>query len=284
MRQAHGGSVVDFTGRTVVVAYGAGVDSTAMLVGFVRRGIVPLEILFADVGAEKPSTYAYIPTMSDYLVSHGLPPVRVVRYVPKRAKYRTLEQECLQQAKLPALAYGRKQCSIKWKHAPQHKYLQGIPHIRAIWSIGEKLVRAIGYDNSPCDIRRVKNFACDKYENWYPLQEWGWDRERCKAEIAAEGLPVPPKSSCFFCPAMKPEEIHELADTYPGLLRRLVVLEDNAQPNLRVIEGLWRKTRKRDNRPGSIAEYVRRHGLMPKEEVELELVGAGVDCGVWPGS
>jgi hypothetical protein len=28
-----------------------------------------------------------------------------------------------------------------------------------------------------------------KYEFWYPLIEWGWDRERCKEEIRAAGLP-----------------------------------------------------------------------------------------------
>lgn len=90
---------MDLTGRTLVVAYGAGVDSTAILVGFVRWGIVPFEMLFVDVGAEKPSTYAYVPVMSDYLVSHGFP------------------------------------------------------------------------DDA-------------QYTYWYPLQERGWDRDRCKREIA----------------------------------------------------------------------------------------------------
>lgn len=45
----------------LVVSYGAGVDSTAMLVGFVRRGIHPDYILFADTGGEKPETLAFLP-------------------------------------------------------------------------------------------------------------------------------------------------------------------------------------------------------------------------------
>jgi hypothetical protein len=36
----------------LVVAYGLGVDSTAMLVEFVHRGIRPDRILFADTGGE----------------------------------------------------------------------------------------------------------------------------------------------------------------------------------------------------------------------------------------
>ena len=38
----------------LVVAYGLGVDSTAMLIEFVRRGIRPDLILFADTGGEQP--------------------------------------------------------------------------------------------------------------------------------------------------------------------------------------------------------------------------------------
>jgi hypothetical protein len=44
-----------------VVAYGMGVDSTAMLIGLEQRGIRPDLILFADTGSEKPDTYLYAP-------------------------------------------------------------------------------------------------------------------------------------------------------------------------------------------------------------------------------
>lgn len=43
----------------LIVAYGLGVDSTAMLVEFVKRGIRPDLILFADTGGEKPVTHQY---------------------------------------------------------------------------------------------------------------------------------------------------------------------------------------------------------------------------------
>lgn len=44
----------------VVVAYGAGLDSTAMLVGLRDRRVVPDLILFADTGSEKPDTLAFL--------------------------------------------------------------------------------------------------------------------------------------------------------------------------------------------------------------------------------
>ena len=40
--------------QPIVVAYGMGVDSTAMLIGMYLRGLRPDLILFADTGGEKP--------------------------------------------------------------------------------------------------------------------------------------------------------------------------------------------------------------------------------------
>ena len=90
----------------LVVAYGLGVDSTAMLVEFVHRGIRPDLILFADTGGEKPETYEYLSVIQEYLAGVGFPPVIVVQYVPTRARYRTLEDQCLHTGTLPSLAYG----------------------------------------------------------------------------------------------------------------------------------------------------------------------------------
>lgn len=90
----------------LVVAYGMGVDSTAMLIGLAARGIRPAAILFADTGGEKPETYAYLPVIQGYLTRVGFPPVITVRYEPTRAAYRTLEEQCLHTGTLPSLAYG----------------------------------------------------------------------------------------------------------------------------------------------------------------------------------
>src|SRR5690349_20131082 len=69
----------------LMVAYGAGVNSTAMLVEFARRGIRPDLILFADTGWEKPETYQYLGVVRPFLKSVGFPDLVVVRYRPVRA-------------------------------------------------------------------------------------------------------------------------------------------------------------------------------------------------------
>jgi hypothetical protein len=289
----------------LVVAYGMGVDSTAMLIGLAARGIRPAAILFADTGGEKPETYAFRPVFDAWLAGHGMPAITVVRNVVKDFKhwppYHTLEENCLTNGTLPSVAFRFQMhsCSLKWKAAPQHKWLKSFPPAVAAWARGEKVVRAIGFDASPGDQRR-RNHAGriddPRYAFWYPLQDWGWDRDRCKEEIRRAGLPVPPKSSCFFCPAMKPHEVRELE---PNLLRRIVVMEARAEPRLKSIQGLWangcKGTRGSVKKPGRMSDYIAGEGLLPSAEVErlrrrvpLELLdnqeryAAGEDIPSWP--
>lgn len=75
---------------------------------------------------------------------------------------------------------------------------------------------------------------------YYPLMEWGYDRERRKQVIAAAGLPVPEKSACFYCPANKKREIMWLEEHHPELLQRALAMESNAMPKLRSVKGLGR--------------------------------------------
>lgn len=233
-------------GLPVAVSYGAGVDSTAAIVGMVKRGERIDLIAFADTGGEKEETYGYIPTMNEYLRSNGYPEVSVIRYTPKRFKYApysTLHGNCISNRTLPSLAFGRKSCSLKWKGEPLDKNVTAV--------FGEQgVTRVIGYDCSARDTKRFyhaqtkpasKSRPADQFR--YPLQEWGWDRQRCESEIAAVGLPVPQKSSCTFCPAMKSCEVAALplAKKY-----EIAIIEVYASKNLRKIAGLWRRKRMTD--------------------------------------
>ena len=99
----------------LIVNYGVGVDSTAMLFGMHRLGEAPDLVIFADTGGEKPETYGYIPVMNDWLQRAGFPLVTIVSYQPARASYYTLEENCLVNETLPSLAFGYKSCSLKFK-------------------------------------------------------------------------------------------------------------------------------------------------------------------------
>lgn len=103
---------------------------------------------------------------------------------------------------------------------------------------------------------------------WYPLMEWGHDRETCKRIIAKAGLPVPIKSACFFCPASKKHEIAWLQEHHPDLLDRALRIEQNAQAKLTSVKGLGRSY--------SWDTYV-------CQRIELPLFDAGTPLPAGPG-
>ncbi len=75
-----------------------------------------------------------------------------------------------------------------------------------------------------CPRPELPNYQ-DRYSIEYPLRHFGMDRAACIAEIQSVGLPVPPKSACFFCPAMKEVEILQLKSREPELYALALEME-----------------------------------------------------------
>jgi hypothetical protein len=82
----------------------------------------------------------------------------------------------------------------------------------------------------------------DEYQNRYPLREWKWTREKCQEVIAANGFPDPGKSSCYFCPARKKHEIHDMKINNPDYYQKALDIEEAALwgGKLRTVAGLGR--------------------------------------------
>lgn len=227
----------------IVWSCGMGRNSIAMAVGMVERGLSYDLALFADTGGadqkhgERTATYAYLPILQAYLAAHGLPPVmRVWKKNADNSPAPSLYDDCMTRRELPSVAYGYKSCSDQWKIRPQRRVVkQWQPAIDA-WARGEKVTFLVGFDAG--EAHRVMDYGTTKYVSRYPLVEWGWDREDCEAEILRAGLPMPPKSSCFFCPNMKPHEIKDLADNEPDHAEAALAMERNAV--LTTVKGLGR--------------------------------------------
>lgn len=49
-----------------IVTYGGGTNSTAMLIGMVKQGIIPDRILFSDTGGEHPYRIIYLLCCTNY--------------------------------------------------------------------------------------------------------------------------------------------------------------------------------------------------------------------------
>lgn len=258
----------------IMVAYGGGVDSTAMLLALHELGIRPDAILFADVGDEKKETYEFINgPMREHLIKIGFPPVQVVRYIPQDFKhwppYFSLSENCLTNSTLPSLAFGFKSCSQKWKVSPQDKWTDLWDPAITAWAKGKKVTKLIGYDAGPKDIRRrnhAGNSNDPKYDYVYPLINWTWDRELCKAYIESRGLPVPPKSACIMCPATRPEELHD----YPvENLQKLVIIEARAHDRLM---GNWSEEQMEAYNRGRWAEWKGANVFRPSYEIWMDSI------------
>ena len=216
-----------------IASYGGGTNSTAMLIECIRRAVKVDLILFADTGAERPHTYAYVEMFHEWLVAHGMPPIRQVR---NSGMYPSLEAECLKKNCLPSLAYGFKTCSQKWKIRPQDNYVKGLDWVQAAWSRGEKITKLIGFDAD--EPQRAKDYEDEKFVARYPLIEWDMGRDECIETIKAEGLCLPGKSACFFCPSSRQTEIRQLQAVYPELADRALAIEAGAE--LSQVKGLGR--------------------------------------------
>ena len=221
-----------------------------MLIGL-RQKHIPVDlILFADPGGELPETYAFLDIMDNWLSANGMPKIQRVFYTKTDGTRLTLEDECLTSGSLPAIAYGRKACSVKHKVEPQNKFCNHFDPCLDVWQKGGKVTKFVGYDIGESQ-RRNHAIAYDiqdkKYTKKYPLfDDWGWNRQDCKEVIAAEGLPQPGKSACFFCPSSKKAEIRRLKQQHPDLMERALAIEDAARPSLRSVKGLGRDWAWRD--------------------------------------
>lgn len=226
-----------------IVSFGGGSNSTAMIIGMYQKGIPIDMILFADTGAERPETYKFIEKFNGWLTERNLPQITIVRHCDKDGNVLGLEKDCLNARNLPSIAYGFKTCSQKHKIAPQDKFCNNYKQCKDIWAKGEKVVKYIGYDAGE-ERRKINAYAYDiqdkKYKRIYPLIDWEWYREDCVKAIQEEGLPLPGKSSCFFCPSMKKQEIKQLRKEHPDLFARAIALEENAKDNLIKVKGLGR--------------------------------------------
>ncbi len=230
-----------FNSAGTIACYGAGVDSTAMLVEMQRQGIRPDVITFADTGGEKPETIEYLDTMNEWLAARDFPSITVCKLATlDSTPYDDLEGNNTANETLPSIAFGMKGCSVKWKQKPQDYAIMGVtkgpnqrpPH--PLWieakETGKKITKVIGFDSSKADLRRKNSFTKEdkNFRYSFPLQQLGWTRKECIQNIIQAGLPVPIKSACWFCPASQKWELWWLAGTHPKLFMRALHMEMKA--------------------------------------------------------
>ncbi|ULR53854.1 phosphoadenosine phosphosulfate reductase [Streptomyces deccanensis] len=213
-----------------VISYGGGVQSTALLVLAAQREIDFSTFLFANVGddSEHPATLAYVREIAiPYAERAGLH-----IYELKRRRRDGATETLMQRLNRPDTrsipipvrmangAPGRRNCTADFKIKVVGRWLR--EH-----GATAKAPAAVGIGISLDEIHRANRRRREAHEVIeYPLLDLGLRRDDCERIITEAGLPVPPKSSCFFCPfrtvdAWRHQRRHE-----PELFAQSVRLEE----------------------------------------------------------
>ncbi|MET8627729.1 phosphoadenosine phosphosulfate reductase [Kitasatospora sp. NPDC004669] len=212
-------------------SFGGGVQSMAALVLAAEGEIDYPVFLFSNVGddSENPATIAYVDAIArPYAEAHGIELATLHRVMVRSKETRTLYGELTREesrslgipVRMANGAPGTRACTMNYK----------------IKVIGRELKRrgataenpaTLGVGISVDEIDRANNRRCEPHEVIdYPLLQLGLRRMDCMRVIRQAGLPVPPKSSCWFCPFRRPETWHEMRRSEPELFEKACQLED----------------------------------------------------------
>ncbi|NJQ04252.1 phosphoadenosine phosphosulfate reductase [Streptomyces lonarensis] len=216
-----------------VISFGGGQQSTALLVLAAQGEIDFRTFVFANVGddSEHPDTLQYIAENArPYAERHGLELVelqRVGQAGPRRGEARTLLADLLrpESRSIPIPVHmagggpGTRQCTDRYKIAL-------IAAETARRGATEDNPATVGIGISLDEIHRASSRRRNPHEvATYPLLDLGLRRTDCQRIIRKAGLPVPPKSACWFCPMKRPTEWHELRREHPRLFGLACELE-----------------------------------------------------------
>lgn len=211
-------------------SYGGGVQSTAALVLAAQNQIDFRIFLFCNVGddSEHPATLEYIEAVAKpYALAQGIE-LHELRHIRRdgteETLYRKLTRAGSRSSGIPIRLEGsgapsNRSCTSQFKirrmatWQRQHGATRAAPAITGLGISLDEFQRA----------RTDSGIATQVLE--YPLIDMRLTRQDCINIIARAGLPVPPKSSCWFCPFHRMPAWQKLKRETPELFERAVALE-----------------------------------------------------------
>jgi hypothetical protein len=206
-------------GPTVVMSYGMGVDSTAILLRWLTDpcsrdfDLADLVVITAHTGDEFEQTLRDVEeVVLPALRRHGVRFIQVGRSQrnttasgqgvvvlddctqPERLHLRgyKLSDEMLSAGTLPQVG-GARVCSI-------HAKANCLEPVIASVTAGRRYRHVLGFEAGETS-RAAKDslFNTERRTGWYPLLDWGWDRARCLDFIVETAHRQWAKSACSYC-------------------------------------------------------------------------------------
>jgi len=196
-----------------IVSYGGGQNSTAMIIEMVARKMPINEIIFCDVGNEMPETYTFLKEFEDWCSKKGL------KFTQIESNLGTIKDYYLEKKLIPYRMF--RHCTDKFKVRPMNDY------IKKVYGIKTPINMFMGIANDEKH-RSEKIRGRKQFTHLFPLIEWELDRLGCVEIIKKEGLSVPVKSGCYFCPFQPKRAWIDLYKIHPELFQDSINFEKNA--------------------------------------------------------
>lgn len=203
-----------------ILAFGAGLQTTALAILIAERKLEVDAVVFADTGGEKPETYFYLENYIKPLFSS-----LKIDFITVQRPEETLYDYCWRRQDIPSIKW--RWCTDRWKVRPIHK------------AVG-KAIQLIGFSTDESH-RAQREFKRIKVVRQFPLIEMGLSASDCHRIIADYGWPRPVKSSCFFCSFSRMADWLWLKFTHRELFQKALELEENwykKRPQSRAKAGL----------------------------------------------
>lgn len=212
------------TPRLRVLSLGAGVQSTALalMAAHGEIGPMPDAAIFADTGEEPTDVYEHL----RWLSSPNVLPYPVI--VKSKGGRLGDAQFTDNEARVPwhtAKGMRRRQCTRTWKIEVVRRA------IRELLGVGPRGYVAPGTVEewvgiSTDEIMRVTPSRVKYITRRDPLIERRMSRSDCKGWLLRNGYPIPPKSSCVFCPYRRNDQWQDLKKNDPAGWERACEIDE----------------------------------------------------------
>lgn len=195
-----------------ILSFGAGLNSTALLVFLINNNYPLDEVVFADTGGEVPETYKHLKTVDSYLGKYGIPLTIV------RSKNGSLYETCMRRKVIPSQIW--RWSTRDYKITPIYSYYR---------SFGVPVNQYLGIAFEEKD--RMKESGVPYVKNIFPLVENKLNRRDCTDIIclADFDFPMPVRSGCFFCPFNSLSRWKEIYENHKDLFLKAKELEEHSK-------------------------------------------------------
>ena len=212
-----------------IISLGLGVQSTAMYflssVNMIERAD---HAVFADPGAELPRTYEILEMLQDWAKYNNGIPIHVTNE-------RNLLQDIMKAqnsrgvrwASIPAFTESggmiMRQCTGEYKIQPVIKKVRELHGLKPRQRMPKtEMWLGITLD----EIQRMKISQLPRIDYIYPLIEQRMSRSDCMKTFKRFNFPIPPKSSCVFCPYHSDKNWKEIKEKLPEEWEKCVEIDN----------------------------------------------------------